>query len=215
MIPAALLKVEAVLFDLDGTIIDSYPGIQKAFDNAFLKLYSVENEKSVKPFIGPPIPQILTKVNGETDPQTIDLFVKLFKECYDTEDFKSSVLYNGIKELLKNLCKKGSKLFIVTNKRQKPTELIIKYLEIDPYFCDFYCSDSKKGYTTKTEMVNHLIEYEGLSRKKCVLIGDTYQDQIAAQQNELYFIYAAYGYETLEGIETKIFEPLETLNFIN
>ena len=116
-----LSKVEAVLFDLDGTVIDSYPGIQKAFDCAYFKIYSVTNQISIKPFIGPTMDRILVKVNGETDETRIEEFVRVFKVFYDTEYFKLSVLYKGMRVLLKDLYNRGIKLFIVTNKRQKPT----------------------------------------------------------------------------------------------
>ena len=210
-----LLKAEAVLFDLDGTVIDSYPGIQKAFDNAYLRLYSAANETSIKPFIGPPIPQILANVNGETDDNKIAEFVKLFKDCYDTVDYKSSVLYDGMRELLETLYAKGIKLFIVTNKRQKPTELITKYLNIEHYFCALYCIDSKDGYASKAEMVKDILEAEGLSSDKCVLIGDTYQDEISAKPNNITFIYAEYGYGNLGETNNSIKQPLDTLKFIN
>lgn len=210
-----LLKVEAVLFDLDGTVIDSYPGIQKAFDNAFLKLYSIPNETSIKDFIGPPLTRILVKVNGETDDNKIERFVKLFKDFYDTQDFKLSVLYDGMKDLLEDLYNRGIKLFIVTNKRQKPTELITKYLNIEHYFCALYCIDSNRGYSSKSEMVKDILEVERLSSDKCVLIGDTYQDEISAKPNNITFIYAAYGYGTLSNVERSIHQPLDTLKFIN
>jgi len=209
------LKTEAVLLDLDGTVIDSYPGIQKAFDNAYLKLYSIANKTSIRPFIGPPIPKILVKVNGETNDNKIAEFFTLFKDCYDTEDFKSSVLYIGIRELLENLCYRGIKLFIVTNKRQKPTELITKYLNIEHYFCAFYCIDSKRRYSSKAEMVKDILEAEGLSSSKCVLIGDTKQDKVSAELNNITFIYAEYGYGDLIKVDRSITEPLDTLKLIN
>jgi len=210
-----LLQVEAVLFDLDGTIIDSYPGIQKAFDNAYFTMYSVENKTSIKPFIGPPIPVILGKVNGETNDDKIEEFVKLFKNSYDTENFKLSVLYQGMKELLEDLRNKGIKLYIVTNKRQKPTELITKYLNIEHYFCALYCIDTNNGYSSKAEMVKDVLVVEGLSSDKCVLIGDTYQDENSAKPNNITFIYAAYGYGDVSKAGISICEPLDTLKFIN
>jgi phosphoglycolate phosphatase len=207
--------LKTVLFDLDGTIIDSYPGIQKAFDNAYYKVYNVRNTTSIKSLIGPPIHQILFNCNGETDPDTIDLFVNHFKECYDTEDLKCSVLYDGIPELLQELQSKQIRMFIVTNKRERPTKLIMEFLNLENYFCDFYCSDNKGVYPSKELMVQDLLKIETVEPSHSILVGDTLQDKRAASFNNVSFVYASYGYGTLENLECKVGKPLEILNLIN
>lgn len=209
------MNTEAVLFDFDGTIIDSCPGIQKAFDKAYLKIYSVENKLSVQPHIGPPIGKILSSVNGETDPEIINSFINFFKEDYDTESYKSSVLFEGMKDVLKELYDNDVKIFIVTNKREKATKLIAKYLHIDDFFSGIYCSDSKSHYSSKAMIVNEIIENEKLQKENPVLVGDTQQDESAARENNIEFIYAAYGYEKLKGDHKTIFAPQQILNFIN
>jgi phosphoglycolate phosphatase len=209
-----LLNVDAVLLDFDGTVIDSYPGIQQAFDEAYFLTYSVANELSIQSFIGPPIDRILVNVNNETSAEKVALFVTFFKNRYDTECYKSSVLYDGLKELLQQLFEKGIKLFIVTNKREKATRLITNYLEIDHFFSGYYCSDSKENYTSKSDIVKDVLEVEKLDSSKSVLVGDTEQDQISAQHNNIPFVYAAYGYGNLQKIERTVQTPLEILNFI-
>ena len=204
-----------MLFDLDGTIIDSYPGIQKAFDNAFYKVYNVRNTTSIKSLIGPPIDKILFNCNGETDPDKIDLFVNQFKECYDTEDLKCSILYDGVRELLQELQRKQVRMFIVTNKRERPTKLIMEFLNLENYFCDFYCSDSKGIYSSKELIVQDLLKIETVAPSDSILVGDTLQDKRAASYNNVSFVYAAYGYGALEDIEYKVEKPLEILNLIN
>lgn len=210
------MKVENVIFDLDGTIIDSYPGILNAFNSAYKKLYGIDNNVDLKPHIGPPLREILTSVNGETDKEKLERFALLFKEQYDNEDFKLSVLYEGMNVLLKHLHQAGIKIFLATNKREKPTRLIAKYLFENDYFCGIYCSDlENKNYASKVEMVRDLIENENLKPETTVLIGDASHDEEAAKQNNIAFIYAAYGFGNLEGIEKTILNPSETLNFIN
>lgn len=209
-------KLDAVLFDLDGTIIDSYTGIQSAFDRAYKRVYNTENTVSIKALIGPPIQRILYNVNGETDSRVIDDFVAAYKEYYDTEEYKRSSLYSGTELLLKEIDNKGIKMFISTNKRKKATELILTSLSISHYFCRIYCPDSDTpNYGTKSEMVESLLRKETLSAERTFLIGDTTQDEIAARENKLSFIYAKYGYGNLLDMEKSIDKPLDALKFIN
>jgi phosphoglycolate phosphatase len=207
--------LKTVLFDLDGTIIDSYPGIQKAFDNAFYRVYNVKNTKSIKPLIGPPINKILVNCNGETNPDIIDRFVGCFKEFYDSEDLKLSVLYDGMQDLLDELIRRDIKMFVVTNKRERPTKLIIQYLKLERYFCDFYCSDNKGSYPSKELLVHNLLKNERVDATESILVGDTVQDKTAALLNDISFVYAAYGYGQLEDVECKVEKPLDLLEVIN
>lgn len=209
-------EVEAVLFDLDGTIIDSYSGIQSAFDRAYSSVYHKENAVSIKALIGPPIQKILYNVNGEVDSNTINAFVSFYKKYYDSEEYKRSVLYSEIEELFKELANRGIKMFVATNKRKNATELILSYLSLSHYFCRVYCPDSNiSNYSTKVEMVKDLLEKEDLKPESCFLVGDTAQDEIAAKENKIPFIYASYGYGKLIDIEKKISKPMEVLRFIN
>jgi phosphoglycolate phosphatase len=101
------VTIESVLFDLDGTVINSYPGIQSAFDIAYLHVYGQQNTSSIKSIIGPPIGEILVRLNNEHDKQRIEEFVEIFKTHYDSTEFKKSVLYEGIKEVLVTLKNTG------------------------------------------------------------------------------------------------------------
>ncbi len=117
-----------------------------------------------------------------------------------------------MEELLKQLTTRGIKLYIATNKRSNPTSLILNYLSFQTYFNRIYCSDTNgKTYASKIEMVKDILEKEKLKPRNTILIGDTYQDQIAAKQNEITFIYAAYGFGNLESVEKTIDRPLEAL----
>ena len=165
------MKVENVIFDFDGTIVDSYPGIFNAFNAAYKKVYGVDNKVDLRPHIGPPLHQILISVNGETEKERIDQLLIFFKEQYDTSDFKLTILYEGIVSLLKELHQMGIKIYIATNKREKPTRLITEYLHLNNYICGFYCSDLRhKNYASKVEMVEDMVMSEKLNPETTVLI---------------------------------------------
>ena len=74
------MSYKNILFDLDGTLIDSAPGIEASFYIAYLKVYNKECPKIITTFIGPPIDQVLKAVNGETNLEITNRFVDAFKQ---------------------------------------------------------------------------------------------------------------------------------------
>jgi phosphoglycolate phosphatase len=184
-----------LIFDLDGTLIDSASGIEDSFNKAYRAIYKQECQQSITSFIGPPIDQVLVKVNGETNIETINLFVEEFKINYDEFGYKKSILYNGVEEVLSFLMANKLKVFIATNKRSKPTKLILNHLSINQYFLEVVCPDSfEVKFKNKTELITNLIQRRNLITNETLMIGDTIHDGKAANSNQLDFALAEYGY---------------------
>jgi len=208
-------KIKNILFDLDGTIVDSYPGIQQSFNYSFEKIYHTECKHNIRSFVGPPIKDIFVEVTNEKDESKITLFVNLFKEKYDTGFYENSILYDGITGLFNLLKEKDINLYIATNKRSVPTILILKALDIFKYFKKVYCSDSNfKKYNDKSGMINQILLDEDLDPLETVYVGDTVHDMVAAQNNKLNFIYAEYGFGELLNIKNTIYKASELTKYI-
>lgn len=209
-------NITNVIFDLDGTVIDSYPGIQFSFDEAYKKLYNISCPHNIRSLVGPPINDIFAKISGETDLDKLVAFVKFFQESYDAGNYKLCNLYEGVEELFKDLLQKGINLYIATNKRLKPTELILTELNIRTSFKAVYCIDSvMPKYNDKVEMIVALLKNENLNAKKTLLVGDTHHDQLAAERNNIKFIYAEYGFGNLSNMQYSINHTSNILNYIN
>jgi phosphoglycolate phosphatase len=188
-------KYSSIVFDLDGTLIDSVKGIESSFKYAFYNTYGKDLTQSIKSLIGPPIDQVLLNLNGEKDLFTINKFLRFFKEHYDITGFKESVLFSGVNHTLKILSENGIRLFIATNKRHLPTQKILSWLEIEEYFGGIYCSDFPiYKFSSKTEMLGSLIIDHCLIREEILMIGDTIHDSEAAINNSVNFAYVEYGY---------------------
>lgn len=189
------MKYKDIIFDLDGTLIDSALGIEESFLYSFSKIYEKKCTKNIKSIIGPPIDEMLFKVNGETNPENLGKFVKEFKLKYDLEGYKKSELFPNTIEVLSELKERGLNLFIATNKRELPTDLILKYLGINQFFKSVYCLDSfEEKIANKTELVRKLLITYSLGHSETLLVGDTSNDGLAAEQNEINFALAQYGY---------------------
>lgn len=205
-----------VLFDLDGTIIDSYQGIQNAFDYAYQSVYNKVNESSIRKMVGPPMRNIFTQVTGEQDEQVISRFVNAYQERYDGSEYATCSLYEGMREVIMTLHKEGKKLFISTNKRSVPTLLILRHLDIAHYFTNIYCIDSvQPAYINKDYMVANIIDRESLDSRHTLLIGDTVHDQSAAEKNNITFVFASYGFGAVTSVTHCINKPLDIIELIN
>jgi phosphoglycolate phosphatase len=209
------LSYKNFLFDLDGTLIDSAPGIEASFYFAYIKVYNTSCPQSIKTFIGPPIDQVLTAVNGETNLEIINRFVDSFKQHYDIDGYKKSKLYDGVELVLEMLLKNKLNVFIATNKRVKPTKLILEYLSIGKYFNDIYCPDILDiKFTNKTDLIAHILKTNSLLLTETIMIGDTKYDGLAADENKIDFALVEYGYGDYEKSKFKLNDIKQLINIL-
>ncbi len=187
--------ISAIIFDLDGTLIDSAPSILASFSYVFKK-------NSIQPLmpltssaIGPPLFQTLTYLSGIKDVRKLEIMASDFKDYYDFEACTLSKPYEGVSEGLKLLTNSGLILHIATNKRYTPTKNIIKHLGWDNFFASVYTLDQVGStFKSKSEMVGRQIIDFSLTSNKSLYVGDRVEDLEAAQNNELNFIGVSWGY---------------------
>ena len=209
------MSYKNILFDLDGTLIDSAPGIEASFYIAYLKVYNKECPQIITTFIGPPIDQVLKAVNGETNLEITNRFVDAFKQHYDNEGYKKSMLYDDIESVLEVLLKNKLNIFIATNKRVKPTKLILEYLSLGKYFNDIYCPDIlEEKFKNKTDLIAYILKTNLLQLSDTIMIGDTMHDGIAADENKLDFALVEYGYGQYENSKYKLNNIKQLINIL-
>ena len=183
-----------LIFDLDGTLINSEKGIIEALYNSFLKskLKIIISKKEIT--IGPPLDETIRNCNNKLTTKEVENIKANFKAIYDNELFSLLEIYENIELLLQILNKKNIPIFIGTNKRYIPTKKILNYLSWDNYFKEVYAIDRfEKAYTNKAQMLKNLLEIEMISPEEALYIGDKYSDFIAADKNKISFIGADWG----------------------
>lgn len=192
-------RLTSAIFDMDGTLVDSLPGIEfsvKAAFEACALPYSAMNLRSI---IGPPIRSILAKVGSVTDPRKLDNLVTAFRNSYDSEGWRNTTCYPGVERSLASMHDAGHRLFVVTNKPRHITLTTFESQGILQLFEAVVTRDSRTPpFSTKGEMLEFLISSRALATSDCVFVGDTREDADAAHACALRFAFVTYGYGTLD-----------------
>jgi len=128
------MDCKSIIFDLDGTLVDSYPGIEASARAAWEAVQPDSAFPSLRPFLGPPIREMFQRAKPELNEANLNLLVKAFREAYDGGGWKKTVPFAGVVETLTVLHKKRVPLFGVTNKPKLPTHLILENCGIHLFF---------------------------------------------------------------------------------
>ena len=187
-------KMDIVMWDLDGTLLDTKPGIINAIkDSLNICGYSMLTEEELETFIGPPFTKIFPQYFHTNEQETKE-FIDTFRDIYWNKELFNATPFDGILEVVKKIKQKGLKQALCTYKAKEFAEKLLKKFDFYDYF-DYIYGSSTKYDLPKSEMIVHCLTMCGIiDRKKSVLIGDTRYDFAASIQAECHFIAANYGY---------------------
>lgn len=191
-----------VLFDLDGTLIDSAPAILASYREAF----AAAGRTPVMPIdagiVGPPLLETLEMLTGSTEPALIAELAAHFKASYDTTGYRQTAAYDGVGDMLARLAAGDCRLAIATNKRLHPTRLILQHLGWAGHFDAVYALDMfEPRLPDKATMIARLMADRGIPRDIAVYVGDRSEDGESADANHLPFLAATWGYGSLDAAE--------------
>lgn len=193
-------KYSNFLFDLDGTLIDSFGDIKLSLESAYQTILNRSVFVS-RNQIGPPIIEMIEELTPGLDEDYKLAIVKEFRNSYDNSSYGLTKEMEGSVKLLSQLFNLNKQLFLVTNKAYKPTLRILEKINII-FFKEIFSPDKFEGKKlSKSELIHYLIESHSLDPTKTVMIGDTRHDVIAAQANQLDSISVSDGYDSIENIK--------------
>lgn len=185
-----------LIFDLDGTLIDSAPGILSTLKHV-VSVHKIDCIDKLKPeLVGPPLRELLIKLTGYCENQVVlDEMANTFMLHYDTEGVLETTAFNGVHQMLSTLSKQHS-LFIATNKRLVPTLTLTRHFSWNDYFLGIYALDFfKPALKDKAALLQKIVENHGLILADTIYIGDRLADHEAAIQAGMEFLLASWGYE--------------------
>ena len=193
-----------ILFDLDGTLIDSAPAILTSFREAFAQTGVVPVRAIDEAIIGPPLKETLQLLAGSSEAGLIGQLEAAFKASYDSEGYKATAAYAGVGDLLAALAGAGLTLSIATNKRIHPTRLILQHLGWLDHFAHIYALDLfTPRLPNKAAMIARLLADQQIPQDQAIYIGDRSEDGESADANGLPFIAVTWGYGSLTAAEMR------------
>lgn len=193
-----------ILFDLDGTLIDSAPAILTSFREAFARTGITPAQSIDDSVIGPPLVETLQLLSDSDDPALVAGLAEAFKASYDSEGYKATAAFAGVGELLAELAGAGLTLSIATNKRIHPTRLILEHLGWSGHFAHVYALDLfTPRLPDKAAMIARLLADQNIAREQAIYIGDRSEDGESADANGLPFIAVTWGYGSLSANEMR------------
>ena len=187
-----MMNIKAIIFDLDGTLLDTGKGIIKCVASTLAKMgLDVPNEETSKTFVGPPLKKRFLEF-FESDEKTADDFVRLFREEYAKGDIFLADRYPGMGECLAELHEQFP-LAVATNKREDLAIKLLEKFEMAPFF-DAICGSDAVSTMTKEQIVANAAKRIGVAPAECLMVGDSSNDAEAAERLGMPFIGVTYGY---------------------
>lgn len=181
---------DAVIFDLDGTLTDSRPGIFACTEYALKKMgREIPPMETLRRFLGPPLADSFIRYCGMTEEEAA-LGTEFYRERYHPIGWKENQVYPHIRQLLSALKARGVYVAIATGKPMNSTQMILDYFGLAPYIDAVAGPSLKDLHADKGELIKRVLP-EG---KKAVMVGDAPSDLKGARDCGIDSVAALYGY---------------------
>ncbi len=198
MTVAAMYKV--VLFDLDGTLVDTSEGIINAAKEALTELnLNLPSDEEIRSCIGLPIGEPLGEIYGWSEAVKRE-FYDVFRPIYKNKYVFQCSLFPEIVSLLLELKETGHFIGITTNKRKDSTELLLQHLKMSDLF-NIVVAQDQNYVRDKSDMILDALNLLHIGKGCSVLVGDSISDSEAANKAGISFVGVRYGYGFKESVD--------------
>lgn len=190
----------AFLFDLDGTLCDSRPGLVVSLRAAFEAL-DIETDADLTGFLGAPLPAIFRAASPGIDDIDIAYGVRKFRAAYEAYGIAHSPLYPGVEAMLAALKAAGRAVWLATSKPQIYAERILVSTGIAGFF-DGVVGAGLAETDTKSLLIGRALQGAGVAGETAMMLGDRAYDVVGALDNGVLPVGALWGYGAREELET-------------
>lgn len=185
--------IKYVIFDLDGTLLDTKEGILLSVEHTVKELgYDELTLEQKLSFIGPPVQVSLKRIYGLNDAQA-QYGAGIFRDFYKDRALLKAKPYDGIYDLCGALKEQGIRMAVATYKREDYAVKLLKHYDFDRY-CDPMHGADNNNVLKKEDIIMMCVKEMGAVKEECVLIGDTDNDAKGAMEAGIPFIAVTYGF---------------------
>lgn len=195
---------DVILFDLDGTLLDTGEGITKCAQYALSKFGIEVNDLSeLNYFVGPPLKDSFVEYANIPEEKAGEA-IRIYRERYTTVGLYECDIYEGIQQVLLACRNAGKKLIVTTSKPEEMAVKILKHMGLAQYF-DFIGGakmDETRG--TKAEVIRYALEaarLEQVDKSRMILVGDRKFDVYGATECGISCLGVLYGYGDRQELE--------------
>lgn len=191
---------QTVLFDVDGTLINSEQGIVNALDYMSSKMHWASiADQDYHCFIGPALSESIPTYYHIDDQNVVLKAIKYFQDYYNRQGIYECQLYDGIPEMLKKLHDNGRHLALATAKPEELAERLMQHFDLSQYFDGIYgATFDERIRSRKVQIITYALNQMHLQDKlnSVIMVGDRRDDVAGASDNNIKAIGVTYGFGT-------------------
>lgn len=194
--------MKTILFDLDGTLVNTEEGITKCAQYALEAFGIYEPDlKKLCFFIGPPLVDTFQEKYGMNKETAAEATAK-YRERYHSVGIYECALYEGVEEILCSLKSKGYRIGMASSKPEVSCHRILNHFHMETYFDEVVGATMDGKINSKIEVLNEAIRRMHLTNlSEVVLVGDTRFDALGAKEAGIDCIGVSFGFGTAEELE--------------
>ncbi len=190
-------SLPSLIFDLDGTLTDSKPGIVGCLRKV-LDARNMGDQGPLDRFVGPPVEEWTAELLPHADEEARAALARDYRACYDREGWKNNSVFAGVREMLTELQRLGFPLYVCTSKQQRFAVRILDFFALAGLFTAIYGDQAEYASHSKADLLALLLLRHSLSPNAAWMIGDRIYDIEAAHANHIRCLAAGWGYGSAE-----------------
>ena len=207
--------IKNILFDLDGTITNSYEGIVNAVKFSLDKINFKYDESKLISFIGPPLKDSYMDL-GFSEKESKKR-IEDFRDYYFKKGMKEMYLYDGIVETIQKLHDKGYEIYLATSKVESSAKKILSDNNLLKYFSYVAGATMDQSRVEKEDVIAYLIDKTGIKSEESIMVGDRLHDIEGAKLNNIKAIAAGYGFGNEDEYENAVLvaeKPADVFEYV-